>query len=315
MRLLSAGLASTAAAFGLLKPGKTCVTIDLKSDPGIGAASCHCLRMPTFWSSSSGPGVMDKLGLGYEALRSAQSAAIYCSITGYGQSGRARSKAGHDLNYSAIPACCWHRRRDLSTGPTLPPALVADIGGGAFPAVINILLALRQRDRSGQGCHLDIAMADAMFTFAWHALACLWATGTEPRPGEGELAGGLPRYRLYPSKDGVPIACAPLEDHFWQRFTSAIGVDVTASADAVATAIAARTAAEWEPVFAKADCCVSVMRSLDDALRDPHFIGRGLFGRSVRGVNGGSMPALPLPIAPQFRDSRSRKKRCRRWLR
>lgn len=296
----------TGAAFGLLNAGKTTITLDLKSEQGL--ARLHAmLEDADILVEQFRPGVMKKLGLGYEALRKGHPRLIYCSITGYGQNGPRAQEAGHDLNYVGNTGLLG-----LAPGPVdrpvVPAALVADIGGGAFPAVINILLALRERDRSGQGCHLDIAMTDAMFTFAWHALAGLWATGTEPRPGEGELAGGLPRYRLYPSKDGVPIACAPLEDHFWQRFTSAIGVDVTASADAVAAAIVTRTAAEWEPVFAEADCCATVLRSLDEALRDPHFMGRGLFEWSVRGVTGGSMPALPLPIAPQFRDPLQREK-------
>ncbi len=118
---------------------------------------------------------------------------------------------------------CWRSQPGPADGPVVPPALIADIAGGAFPAVINILLALRDRDRTGQGCRLDIAMTDAMFTFAWHALAHLWATGAAPGPGQGELAGGSPRYRLYPAKDGIAIACAPLEDHFWQRFTAILG--------------------------------------------------------------------------------------------
>ncbi len=296
----------TGAAFGLLNAGKTAITLDLKSEQG--AARLHAmLEEADILVEQFRPGVMEKLGYGFETLRKSHPRLIYCSITGYGQSGPRAQEAGHDLNYVGNTGLLG-----LAPGPVdrpvVPPALIADIGGGAFPAVINILLALRQRDRTGQGCHIDIAMTDATFTFAWHALAYLWATGTEPRPGEGELAGGLPRYRLYPAKDGVAIACASLEDHFWQRFTSVIGLDVNATAEAVATAIAARTAAEWEPVFAQADCCVTVLRTLNEALRDPHFTGRGLFERSVRGVNGGSMTALPLPISPQFRDGSEREK-------
>ena len=116
------------------------------------------------------PGVMEKLGLGYETLRKDHPRLIYCSITGYGQSGPRAQQAGHDLNYIGNTGLLG-----LAPGPAdrpvVPPALIADIGGGAFPAVINILLALRRARSTGQGCHLDIAMTDAMFTFAWHALA------------------------------------------------------------------------------------------------------------------------------------------------
>lgn len=290
----------TGAAFGLLNAGKTSLTLDLKSETG--AAQLHALlEGADILVEQFRPGVMAKLGFGYEALQARYPRLICCSITGYGQRGPRAQEAGHDLNYIGNSGLL-----SLAPGPSdrpvVPPALVADIGGGAFPAVINILLALRQRDVTGRGCHLDIAMTDAMFTFAWHALAETFAGGKVPGAGQGDLAGGSPRYRLYPAKDGIAIACAPLEDHFWQRFTALLGLGKDATADAIAAVIASRTSAEWEPVFAKADCCVTVLRSLDEALRDPHFVGRGLFSRRVAS-RGETMPALPLPIAPQFREA------------
>jgi crotonobetainyl-CoA:carnitine CoA-transferase CaiB-like acyl-CoA transferase len=297
----------TGAAFGLLNAGKTSLTLDLKSETG--AQRLHLLlRDADILIEQFRPGVMDKLGFGYEALRKIHPRLIYCSISGYGQSGPRGAEAGHDLNYIGN-AGLLGLAPGPAENPVVPPALIADIAGGAFPAVINILLALRERDRTGRGCNLDIAMTDVAFTFAWHALARLWATGTAPDPGQGELAGGSPRYRLYPAKDGIAMACAPLEDHFWQRFTAILGLPTSADAQAVAAAVSTRTAAEWEPIFAKADCCVTVLRTLDEALRDPHFKNRGLFERKVQGVDGGSMPALPLPIAPQFRDAPERDKK------
>ena len=138
---------------------------------------------------------MARLGLGYDDVRALNPRLIYCSISGYGQSGPRADEAGHDINYIGNTGLL-----DLQPGPierpVVPPMLVADIAGGSFPAVINILLALRARDRSGQGCHLDIAMTDAMFTFAWYALALGSATGRFPAPGELPLAGGSPRYQL-----------------------------------------------------------------------------------------------------------------------
>jgi crotonobetainyl-CoA:carnitine CoA-transferase CaiB-like acyl-CoA transferase len=194
----------------------------------------------------------------------------------------------------------------------VPPALIADIGGGSFPALINILLALRRRDSTGEGCHLDIAMTDAMFAFAWHALAIGAATGRYPGPGELPLAGGSPRYALYPTRDGRLIACGALEQKFWDGFCRAIGlaeelVDDSAAPGATRAAIAAiiagRAAEEWQPVFAAADCCATVVASLEEALRDPHFVARGLFAHRVAGASGSGLPALPLPLAPQFRDA------------
>ena len=166
---------------------------------------------------------MARLGLGYDDVRKLNPKLIYCSISGYGQSGPREQEAGHDINYIGNTGLL-----DLQPGPiaapVVPPMLVADIAGGSFPAVINILLALRARDQSGQGCHLDIAMSDAMFTFAWYALALGAATGKFPKPGELTLAGGSPRYQLYATKDGKLVACGAIEQKFWLSFTGAIGL-------------------------------------------------------------------------------------------
>ena len=235
---------------------------------------------------------------------------IYCSISGYGQSGPRVEEAGHDLNYIGNTGLL-----DLQPGPpatpVVPPMLVADIAGGSFPAVINILLALRARDQSGQGCHIDIAMTDAMFTFAWYAMAVGTATGRFPKPGEMMLVGGSPRYRLYPTKDRKIVACGAIEQKFWLAFCKAIGLAdkfandfraPAATCDAVARLIGARTSDEWRPIFAAADCCTTIVVPLEQAMRDPHFVQRGLFDHTVESASGKTIPALPLPIAPEFRD-------------
>jgi alpha-methylacyl-CoA racemase len=299
----------TGAAFSLLNRGKSKLTIDLKT--AAGAARLRSLLDGTdVLVEQFRPGIMAKLGFDYEAVRAINPKLIYCSITGYGQTGPRANEAGHDLNYIASTGLLA-----LQPGPpdrpVVPPALVADIAGGTFPAVINILLALRQRDLTGEGCCLDIAMTDAMFTFAWRALAGLWASGSLATSGQGELTGATARYHLYPAKDGGIVACAALEDHFWQRFAALIGLedrfrddrrDQAAATAAVGAIIASRDAAEWAPLFAKADCCVTVMRSLEEALADPHFVARGLFAHRVRGGQGATLTALPVPVDPQFRE-------------
>ena len=239
-----------------------------------------------------------------------------CSISGYGQSGPRSGEAGHDINYIGNTGLL-----DLQPGPVehpvVPPMLAADIAGGSFPAVINILLALRAREQSGQGCHIDIAMTDAMFTFGWNALALGAATGKFPRSGEHWLVGGSPRYQLYVTKDRQIVACGALEPKFWDSFTRAIGLapefiddnrDPMATRDEIAKIISSRTAEEWKPSFAKADCCVSVLVPLQQALEDPHFVQRGLFAHQVALASGKTLPALPLPIDPQFRDKPQAKK-------
>ncbi len=297
------------AVFALLNRGKKGLTLDLKSEAGR-AKLKPLLERADILLDQFRPGVMARLGLGYDDVRALNPRLIYCSISGYGQSGPRVDEAGHDINYIGNTGLL-----DLQPGPVetpvVPPMLAADIAGGSFPAVINILLALRARDQSGQGCHLDIAMTDAMFTFGWAALAIGAATGTFPKPGELWLVGGSPRYRLYPTKDGKLVACGALEPKFWSAFTKAIELpaefandfrDPKATRDAVAKLIAARTADDWRPIFAAADCCTTIVVPLEQAMGDPHFVQRGLFAHTVESASGKTIPALPLPIAPEFRE-------------
>ena len=114
------------------------------------------------------------------------------------RTGPRSGEAGHDINYQSLTGLLAIQPGPAEK-PVIPPALIADIGGGTMPAVINILLGLRQRDATGQGVHLDIAMTDAMFTFAWYAWAFGHATGKFPGPGELRLVGASPRYQLYPT--------------------------------------------------------------------------------------------------------------------
>jgi alpha-methylacyl-CoA racemase len=296
------------AAFALLNRGKSSLVLDLKSEQGRSVLK-PLLEKTDILVEQFRPGVMKRLGFGYDAVRAINPRLIYCSISGYGQTGPRCGEAGHDLNYIGNTGLL-----SLQPGPAdrpvVPPALVADIGGGTFPAVINILLALRQREATGQGCHLDIAMSDAMFTFAWHALAEGQATGRYPENGRSKLAGGSPRYQLYATRDGKFAACGALEDHFWSAFTATIGLNEAlkddsrnpqATRDAIAAIMATKTAAQWRPVLAAADCCVTIVASLEEAAGDPHFAGRGLFSARISAPSGATMPALPMPIAPQFR--------------
>ena len=197
----------------------------------------------------------------------------------------------------------------------LPPAQIADIGAGSFPAVLNILLALIRRERTGEGARLDIAMSDALFTFALIAQATGAATGRFPANGEGFLAGGSPRYGIYIAACGGPIAVAALEEQFWTRLCDVLEIaperrndfaDPQACRAAIAAAFAARTVAEWEPLLAAADCCATPLVGLEQAMADPQFAGRGLFAFEV-GDEHGWLPATVLPIDPQFRSTAIRR--------
>jgi crotonobetainyl-CoA:carnitine CoA-transferase CaiB-like acyl-CoA transferase len=296
------------AAFAILNRGKKNLVADLKLDEGR-AAALDLVRRADVLVEQFRPGVMERLGFGYEIVSKINPRLVYCSISGYGQSGPRRDEAGHDINYIGATGLL-----SLSPGPidapTVPPALIADIGGGTLPAVVNILLGLLARDRTGKGVRIDVAMSDAMFTFAWLAYATRNATGRPLKPEELRHFGGTPRYQLYPTRDGKLVACGALEQKFWDAFCAAIGMpaqfandlrDPQASKQAVRQIIAGQTAEYWKPILAKADCCATIVATLEEAIADPHFVARGLFDRRVAGPDGSELPALPVPIAPELR--------------
>ncbi len=296
------------ASFAILNRGKKGLVADLKSDEGKNAVWQLVDRADVLVEQFR-PGVMERLGFGYEAVRARNPKIVYCSISGYGQKGPRREEAGHDLNYIGATGLL-----SLAPGPAdrpvVPPALIADIGGGTFPAVTNILLALLARQQTGQGTYIDVAMSDAMFTFAWYALATFHTSGENPGPGELRHNGGSARYQLYPTSDGKIVACGALEQHFWDAFVKVIGLtpefaddeqNPHASANAVAKIIASKSSEHWRPLLADADCCVTIVSTLEEALADPHFVERGLFDYRVSAPDGEEFPALPVPIAPALR--------------
>src|SRR3954454_24690825 len=292
----------------VLNAGKTSVVADLKTAEGRAKLQPLIGRADVLVEQFR-PGVMDRLGLGYEAVRAMNPRLVYCSISGYGQSGPRAQEAGHDINYQARTGLL-----SLAPGttgsPSVPPALVADIAGGSFPAVLNILLALRQRDLTGEGCHLDIAMADAMFTFAWFGLAEGFATGRFPGSQENMLAGGSPRYALYVTADDRFLAVGALEPKFWAAFCHGIGLpealrddaaDPAGTRAAIAAAIRQRPADEWTAVLEPLDCCATILSPLDEAVADPQFRERGLLDAMAVDAFGHRLPAAAVPIAPGLR--------------
>ena len=237
------------------------------------------------------PGVMGRLGLAYDDVAAMNPGIVYCSITGYGQHGPRSGVAGHDLNYLADTGLL-----SLSMGtpshPVIPPALMADIAGGSYPAVINILLALRERDRTGRGRHLDVSMTDNLFTLMI---------------GNAIITSGSPRYRLYATKDRRMLAVGALEQRFWDTFCEVAGLepalrddarDPRATAARVAQIVASETADTWARRIEGRDCCCSIVATVREAMNDPHFAARGLFQDRRASAHDDAPPALPLPLDP-----------------
>ena len=294
MRTYTPRVGPDSVNFALLNRGKRSVAVDLKESSSVEKV-LTLIREADVLVEQFRPGVMDRLGLGYEKLREVNPRLIYCAITGYGQSGPKALVAAHDLNYVADSGM-------LSLGqPVVPPALIADIAGGAYPAVMNILLALRQRERDGQGCKLDVSMSDSLFTFLYWALGDGQATGQWPGAADSLVTGGSPRYQVYRTADDRFVAAAPLEDRFWANFVAILGVPPDASRELISETIRTRTSSEWKALFADKDVCCAVVASMEEAFNDPHFRARGLFVHQVL-TDAGALTAVPVPVDPAFRD-------------
>lgn len=307
MRSYEPKLGADSANFQLLNVGKDSIAIDLKAKDAFDRLK-PLVAQADIVVEQFRPGVMDRLGFGYEALRAVNPRLIYCAITGWGQSGPKSTVAAHDLNYMAEAGLLG-----LSCGndgaPVVPPVLVADLAGGAYPAVVNILLALLRRDRTGEGAYLDVAMGENLLPLAYWGLGNGFVAGQWPRGGDALVTGGSPRYQIYRTSDGRYLAAAPIEDRFWNNFCDLIGLAPelrSANADpdeakrAIAAIIAGRSAEAWRETFEGHDVCCSIVASLQEAVADPHFAARGSFSREVR-IGDATLPALPTSIAGCFR--------------
>jgi crotonobetainyl-CoA:carnitine CoA-transferase CaiB-like acyl-CoA transferase len=220
------------------------------------------------------PGVLDRLGCGYDALRAANPGIVYCAISGYGQESPLRDRSGHDLNYLAV-AGLLGLSGDAHGPPLQPAGQIADLGGGALMAAFGILAALRERDRSGEGQLVDVSMADG--TLSWLAMlaARYLADGAVPRRGALDLGGGLVCYRPYRCADGW-ITIGALEPKFWAAFCRGIGREELIGGQfdapgsdthrAVEAVVAQRTRDEWSAFAAEHDCCLEPVLDLDEVL-------------------------------------------------
>ncbi|HHI81655.1 MAG TPA: CoA transferase, partial [Rhizobiales bacterium] len=251
--------------FALLNRGKDSLAVDLKNKKSRAQLE-PLLAEADIIIEQFRPGVMARLGLDHDSVKKINPDIIYCSITGYGQTGPKAMAAGHDLNYIGDTGLLALGHGDAKR-PHVPPVLAADIAGGTYPAVVNILLALINRDRTGKGAHLDIAMTDNLFMLMSWAYGEGLATGNWPRSGDSLLTGGSPRYQLYPARDGKLLAAAPLEEKFWQTFCDVIDLEAALRKpdaprheviEAVRAIIAQRPSDEWQALFDAADCCCSI---------------------------------------------------------
>ncbi|HPU80167.1 CaiB/BaiF CoA-transferase family protein [Accumulibacter sp.] len=233
------------------------------------------------------PGVSRKLGIDYETLRAINPRIVYCAITGYGQTGPLARAAGHDLNYIGLAGVLDQIGVDGGQ-PAIPNLQIGDLLGGAMTAVMGILAALFDAQRSGQGRLVDVAMSEAVLAHNLFPFFALQSAGGLPQRGADLLSGGDAGYGVYATADGRHMAVAPLEAKFWDVFCEALGRPEWktrhAARGAAAVALrreledlfAGRTQAEWRDFFADVDCCVTPVLGVGEALEHPQFVARAM---------------------------------------
>lgn len=304
LRHMPPAVAGESAAFQLLNRGKRSAVLDLKK-PDAKAAFLRLVRGYDVLFEQFRPGVLDRLGLGHEVLRRESPRLIICALTGYGQTGVLAQRAGHDLNYLAR-AGILGAQGPASAPPQVPATQLADISGGMW-SVIAILAALRERERTGEGSVLDIAMTDGILPFASTAIASALA-GERVGRGDEPLSGGIAAYQTYLSKDGQPMALASLEPKFWMSFCAGVGLEPSMEGlfpgphqaemkAKLAALFATRTRAEWEAFAAERDCCLEPVLDPSEIAADPHLVSRGVF--FTLDTPRGPVPQVRLPITPR----------------
>jgi alpha-methylacyl-CoA racemase len=261
------------ALFLALNRGKRSIRLNLKTAEGC-EALLRAAREADVLLESFRPGVLARLGVGYEALRAVNPGIVYCAITGYGQDGPNRDRSGHDMNYLGLVGLLG-LTGEAGGPPVQSAGQIADVGGGALMAAFAILAALRERERSGEGQLVDVSMADGALSWLAMVAAGYLANGAAPRRGDLDLAGALVCYRPYRCADGW-MSLGALEPKFWQAWCRGVGredlVDQqfarpgSAAHGEVEAIFAGRTRDEWRAFASEHDCCLEPVLDLDEAL-------------------------------------------------
>ncbi len=279
------------ALFLSLNRNKRSIRLDLKSEPGR-EALLALVREHDVVLESFRPGVLDRLGVGYERMRKVNPGIVYCAISGYGQTGPKRDASGHDMNYLGLVGLLGltgERGGGVGGAPIQSAGQIADLGGGALMAAFGIMVALRERDGaptrpgrpgsgsqgSGEGQVVDVSMADGALSWLAMVAGAYFADGIVPHRGELPLAGSMICYRPYECSDGW-ITLGALEPKFWQAFCRGVGREdlierqfERPGSDAhneVSEIFRARTRAAWEAFAREHDCCLEPVLELDEAL-------------------------------------------------
>jgi len=256
-----------------LNRGKRSIRLNLKEDGGRDAllrlARDHDVLIESFR-----PGVLDRLGVGYEVLRGENPGLVYCAISGYGQDGPNRDRSGHDMNYLGLNGLLG-LTGEAGGPPVQAAGQIADLGGGALMAAFGVMAALHERRTSGEGQLVDISMTDGSMSWLGMVAGRFFADGSITRRGGNELAGSIICYRPYAASDGW-VTLGALEPKFWQAWCRGVGREdlierqfEPPGSDAhreVEQVFASRTREEWRRFASEHDCCLEPVLDLDEAI-------------------------------------------------
>src|SRR6266487_3936640 len=291
--------------FVAINRNKRSITLNLKTEQGREVLQ-RMVRQADVVLESFRPGVMERLGLGYEQLKEINPRLVYCAISGYGQDGPYRLRAGHDLNYAGYAGLLYYNRGPNGE-PAMPATQLGDLAGGSYMAIMSILAAIIGRGQTGEGRKIDVSMTEGVLSLLPLTAAAYLNTGKAPRPGHSALDGGLPCYNIYETKDGKHVTLAALEPKFWHTFCTHIGHlellpfhtpvgpgEREEAMEILRTIFKTRTRDEWVAELAEIDACVGPVYSIDEALNDPHAQARGVSITSEPiGKTGATFHTLP----------------------
>ena len=272
--------------FLMVNRGKRSLSVDLKTPEG--QEIVHKLaRGSDVVVEQFRPGVMARLRVAYDDLAMMNPRLVYCSFSGYGQTGPYKDLPGHDINFQALAGILGVTTGREDKAPAIPGVPIADLASG-FNAALAILAALRVRDRTGRGEFIDVSIYDTAVTLMVLGLARFLATGEEPVAGETLLTGSFPFYCLYETKDGRWLSVATVEPKFWSRMCELIGAPDLAEkqfkdgaerfavAQTLAERFRGRTLAEWEALLANENLPIAGVKRVSEVVRDPQVEARGL---------------------------------------
>jgi crotonobetainyl-CoA:carnitine CoA-transferase CaiB-like acyl-CoA transferase len=305
MRAMPPARGGVSGAFWTINRDKRSAVLDLKK-PGGAATFLSLVEGADVVIESFRPGVMDRLGVGYEALRARNPKIILCSISGYGQTGPMRGRAGHDINYLGLGGVlAMGGERDGA--PAIPGVQIADLAGGALWAVSGICAALFGRDKTGEGEHIDISMTEGAMALLAPHFGYLDAGAGDLTRGRNLLNGGWACYGVYRTADDRWLSVGAIEPKFWLAFNAAIGREASLAdlgpdpevqervRGELAEIISAKTRDEWAELLAGVDCCVEPIYEADEIAGHPLHQAREVFFTQTD-ERAGEIAAMRMPI-------------------